>query len=45
MNNSDIYKRQTIKYLNRALKEAIYHGGDGGGWLPESERALESDFR
>ena len=43
MNNSDIDKRQTIKYLNRALKEAIYHGGDGGGpYCTNEENLIES---
>jgi len=39
-NNKDIDKRQTIKYLNRVLEEAIFHGGDGGGAYFSNEKAL-----
>lgn len=38
--NIYIDKRQTIKYLNKVLTEAIYHGGDGGGAYFSNEDAL-----
>ena len=39
-NSSNVDKRQIIKYLNRVLEEAIYHGGDGGGAYFSNEDAL-----
>lgn len=41
MNNGNhADKRKTIKYLNKVLTEAIYHGGDDGGAYFSNEKAL-----
>ncbi len=40
MNNNYIDKSKTIKYLNKVVTEAIYHGGDGGGAYFSNEEAL-----